>query len=168
MPRVTVRKYTHQGQYVTSWVGEVVRRTAEHVLLRATWTRPSTAVADLVFEPGDIFLEYYYPKQPYSVWEVRGGATDTLKGWYCNVGLPLDTGGDVFEVRDLLLDVLVYPDGRYTVLDEDEFAVARASGLSPELVAVAQDAVGAIISLVERREAPFGMIAHGIHVAGSA
>lgn len=165
MPQVTVRKYTHQGQYVTSWTGEVVRRTAEHVLLRATWTRPSTAVVDLVFEPGDIFLEYYYPHQPYSVWEVRGGSTDALKGWYCNVGLPLAAAGDVFEVRDLLLDVLVYPDGRYTVLDEDEFATA---GLPPELAALALAAVGAITALVERREAPFDAIAQVTRVAGSA
>src|SRR4051794_41025513 len=104
---ITVRKYTYRGDFVTSWQGQVVERTADHVLLRAAWSRDPTPVAGLIFEPGDVFLEYYYPRRPYSIWGVHTADGARLKGWYCNICVPLDVATATFDVRDLLLDVLV-------------------------------------------------------------
>jgi predicted RNA-binding protein associated with RNAse of E/G family len=151
---VTVHKYTYRGEFSASWQGEVLERTPGHVLLKATWTRDPTPVECLVFEPGDIFLEYYYPQRPYSIWGVYTPEA-TVKGWYCNVCVPVDVNAAVFEVRDLLLDVLVYPDGSHAILDEDEFAAARADDLPPNLAITAEEAVQAILDLVARREVPF-------------
>ena len=44
-----------------------------------------------------------------------------LRGWYCNVGKPALLDGDCLSYVDLALDLLVFPDGRQVVLDEDEF-----------------------------------------------
>jgi protein associated with RNAse G/E len=152
---ITVHKYTYRGEYAASWQGVVVERSADHVLLRARWTRDPTVVEQLTFAPRDVFLEYYYPRRPYSIWGIYTPDGVRLKGWYCNVCLPLDVTATVFEVRDLLLDVLVYPDGRYAILDEDEFAAARALDLPPDQAASAEHAVQAILELVAERAAPF-------------
>ena len=44
-----------------------------------------------------------------------------LRGWYCNIGKPALLDGDCLSYVDLALDLLVFPDGRQFVLDEDEF-----------------------------------------------
>jgi predicted RNA-binding protein associated with RNAse of E/G family len=155
---LTVRKFTYRGDYVTSWHGKVVERTDEFVLVRATWTRGATPVERLVFEPGDIFLEYYYTGRAYSIWGVYTPDGKILKGWYCNVCVPLDVSETTFDVRDLLLDVLVYPDGSYSILDEDEFAMACKDGLPAELAMLARQAVAEIEAQLARRVKPFDVI----------
>ncbi len=156
--RMTIRKFTYRGDYVTSWDGDVVERTDEYVLVRAMWTRGSTAVERLVFEPGDLFLEYYYAGRPYSIWGVYTSDGATLKGWYCNICEPLDMGATTFDVRDLLLDVLVYPDGSYSILDEEEYAAAYADDLSPELAHLARRAVTEIEQQLAQRITPFDVV----------
>jgi predicted RNA-binding protein associated with RNAse of E/G family len=150
---VTVHKLSYRGEFITSWQGEVVERTPAHLLLRARWERAPTPVEHLVFEPGDLFLEYYYARRPYSLWGVYTADGTRLKGWYCNVCEPVDLDGSVLKVRDLLLDVLVSADGRQAVLDRDEFAAA--TDLPAGLAALAEAAVVEIQDLVARRATPF-------------
>ncbi|GAC1433699.1 MAG: DUF402 domain-containing protein [Chloroflexota bacterium] len=151
--RITVHKMTYRGEYVTSWDGEVVEQADDCLVLSARWTRPAVAVGVLTFEPGDVFLEYYYPHRPYSLWGVYDPDAVTLKGWYCNVGLARYVDEGTIEVRDLILDVLVLPDGRHEVLDRDEFAAA--GDLPADLAATAESGVAAILALVAARTRPF-------------
>ena len=55
-----------------------------------------------------------------------------LKGWYCNVTKPAQVQDDELTFVDLALDLWVWPDRRYLVLDEDEFDDLAASTYSPE------------------------------------
>jgi len=57
------------------------------------------------------------------------------------VSLPAQIKPGVIGFVDLALDLLVYPDGRWLILDEDEF---RAMGLD---AAVSERAVGALNEL---------------------
>ncbi len=66
-----------------------------------------------------------------------------LKGWYCNVGKPAVIEDGILSYVDLALDLWVSPDGKQTVLDEDEF---KALELDEELKA------GALKGLDELKE----------------
>jgi predicted RNA-binding protein associated with RNAse of E/G family len=56
-----------------------------------------------------------------------------LIGCYCDVVTPLQKIGGAYYLRDLLLDLWVWPDGRCQELDWPEFEAARAQGLlTPE------------------------------------
>ena len=46
---------------------------------------------------------------------------ERLVYWYCDI-VDLEIDGDSYIFTDLLVDVLVYPDGHVEVLDLDEFA----------------------------------------------
>lgn len=59
--------------------------------------------------------------------------TDTLLYWYCDiVDYDYDEKNDTYIITDLLADVIVYPDGFVKVVDLDELAAARQSGLLGE------------------------------------
>jgi len=157
---ITVTKRDWRGQVVYSWQGEARARGGGHVVLRAVWNGPGTArVADeVVFEIGDVFYEHYYDGKPYGLWQVLTPEEGVLKCWYCNISTPAVFGDGAITFRDLLLDVLLYPDGRREVLDRDDLARALDEGLDPALAAIAEQGVREVLDLIERRQPPFDQV----------
>jgi predicted RNA-binding protein associated with RNAse of E/G family len=155
---VTVTKLNWRGETVYSWEGEAVTRAPGYVTLRAVWKGPGTVrvAADVVFERGDVFYEHYYDGKPYGLWQVLTPDERALKCWYCNISAPTHVSDDTITFRDLLLDVLLLPDGTCHVLDRDELARARAEGLDPALAALAEEGAREVLDLIATGQPPFG------------
>mgnify|MGYP000358628231 CR=1 FL=1 len=50
--------------------------------------------------------------------------------WYCDIiETHYDEKENIYTFNDLLIDVIVYPDGQVEVLDMDEFADAMEQGI---------------------------------------
>ena len=76
--------------------------------------------------------------------------------FYCNVGLPLEVSGHTLRFVDLDLDVRIFPDGRWDLLDEDEFIDhAALFGYPPDTQRAARQAVSDIIARWHARLSPF-------------
>lgn len=127
MASITVIKLNSLGQEIIRYRGEVLRRADSYVLLEAHFNRPDHSLGEIVLRPGDRFVEVYYSDRWYNIFAVHAREDGRLKGWYCNVGRPADIGAEAVSYVDLALDLLVYPDGRQEVLDEDEFSGLRLS-----------------------------------------
>jgi len=141
---------------IFSWQGEVIEEDAERLVLRAPWVGDKPLfLGYTIFEAADIFVETYFRDRWYSIWEVQSHRTGRTKGWYCNVCQPLEIDGDQVRFVDMELDVFVFPDGRYVVLDEDELEMAM---LTPEVKAAARTGLDEVLQLVEGRVAPFDHI----------
>lgn len=155
---VTVTKLNWRGQKVYAWQGQVTAREPGHVLLRATWAGPGVVrvADDVTFEMGDVFHEHYYDDKPYGLWQVLGPDERTLKCWYCNISTPADVDDESIVFRDLLLDVLLLPDGSTRVLDREELAQARAEGLDPTLAALAEQGLDEVLAMIAAGQPPFG------------
>jgi predicted RNA-binding protein associated with RNAse of E/G family len=74
-------------------------------------------------------------------------ASGTILGFYCDITTPLRKVDDEYFVQDLLLDLWVFPDGRFQELDWDEFNAAVQQGLLP--LDYQQNAVNTLNLLVE-------------------
>jgi uncharacterized protein len=82
-----------------------------------------------------------------------------LRNFYCNVAMPLSLQGNTISYIDLDLDVRVYPDGSYKVLDEDEFAQHTIDFNYPKsLQERALQAVNEIITLAKSGAGPFSIL----------
>ena len=57
----------------------------------------------------------------YNIYEIYDRDSDLLKAWYCNVTRPVCMHDLMISYDDLALDLLVFPDARQLLLDEDEF-----------------------------------------------
>ncbi len=144
MTSIDVIKLDINGQEVVRYTGQVLQQDREHILLEAFFSRKDTPVDEIVLAKGDRFLETFYTNRWYNIFEVHGKNDDHLKGWYCNVGYPADISDGSVSYVDLALDLLVYPNGRQVVLDEDEFA---GLPISPE---IRQQALKALEELKQR------------------
>ena len=154
---VTVTKLNWQGRHVYAWQGELIARTAGHVVLRAVWHGPGTVQVspEVTFDSGDVFYEHYYDHKPYGLWRVLSPDEQTLKCWYCNISTPAAFDGDNISFRDLLLDVLLLPDGSRRILDREELEAARAQGLDASLAALAEHGVREVLDLIDNSRPPF-------------
>jgi len=119
---IFVVKCNPDGKETWRYPGRVVWQTTSAVLIEAWFNRSEVDVHGMMFRQGDRFIELYYSDRWYNIFEVYEGKNGPVKGWYCNVSFPAEFIDGSVVYRDLALDLLVFPDGRQLLLDEDEFS----------------------------------------------
>jgi len=133
--KISVVKNDSIGEYVFQYEGEILRTTEKGLLLRAIFGMPKVVVTqDVDFVKGDIFYEYYLFGKWFNIYEVHEGKAERLKAWYCNLSRPMLYHEGMIKFDDLALDLLVYPDGQYKVLDREEFRKLAISGHERRMV----------------------------------
>jgi protein associated with RNAse G/E len=126
--KITVIKQNPKMQETWRYSGTVISRKDDSLVIEAYFDRDDMDFYGMRLCKGDRFIETYYFNRWYNIFEVRDRIDNHLKGWYCNISSPaIEKDGQVIY-KDFALDLLVFPDGRQIVLDEDEFA---ALDLSP-------------------------------------
>jgi uncharacterized protein len=118
---VTVIKHNHLGQERWRYTGNVLKRAENAILIQAYFDRQDLPFHGIVLAQGDRFLEVYFSDRWYNIFEIHDRQDDHLKGWYCNLTRPAEISRDTISYIDMALDLLVYPDHTFLVLDEDEY-----------------------------------------------
>lgn len=122
---IQVIKLDIQRQETWRYTGRVLRRWPNAVLLEARFNRDDIPFHGILLGRDDRFVEIFYADRWYNIFEIHDREDNRLKGWYCNVTMPAEIENGRVAYVDLALDLLVYPDGRQLVLDEDEFAALQ-------------------------------------------
>jgi protein associated with RNAse G/E len=121
MENITVVKQDFQGIESWRYEGKLISRSPNKIVIEAFFDREDTPVEGVILQRGDRFIETYYSDRWYNIYEIQEQLSGQLKLWYCNVAYPAEINNHSISYRDLALDLLVYADGKQTVLDEDEF-----------------------------------------------
>jgi protein associated with RNAse G/E len=99
----------------------VLEKNGSQITLQAFFNNKDTVYHGIPLLNGDRFVETYFTDRWYNIFEIHARDDDHLRGWYVNIALPAELDGNRLSYIDLALDMLVFPDGRQIVLDEDEF-----------------------------------------------
>jgi protein associated with RNAse G/E len=154
---VLVRKIDYgTGYVVLSWPGTLIEHSAEWIVVRAPFAPLAVEpvfVDGVPFAAGDVFTEFYPLGHWFNVFHIADAA-GTPKGWYCNVTRPVELDDEGLRYVDLALDLFVHPDGRYTVLDEDEFELESQGTYAPADVAAARAGLAELIHLAQSNSLP--------------
>ena len=150
---VTVRKFLYDGTPNYVWEGRMVERDDELVVLEAYFARDRRDLGYVVFERGDLFIEFYYFDRWYNVFQIYS-ATGELKGWYCNITKPATLLDGEIRFTDMALDLFAYPDGSSLPLDVEEFEQHATSLYSPSDTARARAAFRSGGTKATRRTCP--------------
>jgi protein associated with RNAse G/E len=118
---IQVSKRNIHDQETWRYRAELIRQQGNCLLLEAYFDREDMDLHGMKLARGDHFIEAWYTDRWYNVFEIHARQDDRLRGWYCNIGCPAKLEGDTLSYIDLALDLLVFPDGRQLVLDQDEF-----------------------------------------------
>lgn len=155
MERLKLRYRRGPGQ-ITVYEHELIHEDEQLIVTRAPF-RPS---ASLLAQVPQLKAQEYR-----AIWLVAAGEwhdlgkvydlDNRLIGYYCDIIRPLRRTADALEIDDLFLDLWVSPDGRWLVLDEDEFAEAIGQGwLEPSTAARARRELEELIAEVESGHFP--------------
>ena len=150
---IHVRKLKPGGNLDYAWDGVVVRCDDSGIVLRAEFNVDLVERNWATLRRGDIFHEFYFWDRWFNIFQISE-PNGTLKGWYCNVGQPpeLDNGNGDLNYVDLGLDVWTRPDGKYVVLDQDDFDALLSE--HPELTDGAEGGRDALLELVKSGRLP--------------
>ena len=142
---ITIIKLDVRHQETWRYEGRIVERGEKSLLIEAFFNRDDLDFHGITLKRNDRFLERYFLDRWYNIFEIHDREDDHLKGWYCNVTEPAEFSPDKIAYVDLALDLLVYPEGNYLVLDEDEFDVLHIDENNRQ---AALQALSELISLV--------------------
>lgn len=117
MSTITEIKTTLGGR-VETFACDLAERTAGRLVVLYQLPQ-AREVHGVWLPPGALTIGYFWRHRPYNLyhWVTAGGQT---LAYYFNIGEIVRWEPEVLEWRDLVVDVLATPDGRVTVLDEDE------------------------------------------------
>src|SRR5215211_3874224 len=150
---ITVRKFLYDGSPQYVWEGRIVELTDDVVVLEAYFTPDRRDLGYVVFERGDLFIEFYYVDRWYNVFQIYS-ANGMLKGWYCNITRPAELHDGEIRFTDLALDLFAYPDGSSLPLDVEEFEEHAATVYSPQDTVMARAAFDELLALHQAGELP--------------
>jgi protein associated with RNAse G/E len=125
MDEIVVVKLNPQGQEAWRYTGRVLQRRTNEVVIEALFNRDDMFVEDVLLRRGDRLVELFFADRWFNIFELHDRDSGAIKGWYCNITRPAELGPEQIRYVDLALDLLVTPDGRQRVLDEDEFELIQ-------------------------------------------
>ena len=149
---LTIHKLDENGLEVWNYTGTVLQRDESKIQIEARYNFRDKDLGKIQLRYGDRFLETHYADRWYNVFVIFDGESHHFKAWYCNITRPAAFDGDHIYAEDLALDLLVYPDLTWEILDEDEF---EGLALGEDERQQARRAIKQLIVLAQRGESPF-------------
>lgn len=149
---ITIHKLDENHAEVWNYQGTVLQRTDNVIRLEARYNYKDQDLGKIQLRFGDRFLETFYSDRWYNVLAIFDGEHDRFKAWYCNITRPASFDGDHIYYDDLALDLLVYADLTWEILDEDEF---ERLALDEDERQQAKRAIEQLVVMAQRGESPF-------------
>lgn len=152
--QITINSRKYDQRIRRSWMGGLIKQS-DTLLVVVGRFEFDVDHADLGFiRQGTVSFEHYWLERWYNVFRFHE-PDGSLRNYYCNISMPPTFENDVLDFVDLDIDVVVWPDNRYEVLDLDDFAQNTMKFSYPKYVVdKAQASLSEIIAMIENDELP--------------
>ncbi len=151
---ITVNSRKYDGRVRRSWTGGLISRNDELIVLVGRFDQ-NVKHSDLgSISQGTVSFEHFWLDRWYNIFRFHE-PDGTLKAWYCNVAMPATFDGAVLDFVDLDIDVVVWPDMKYEVLDRDDFEENSVKYGYPDRIKIAaESALTDLLTLVKKHNLP--------------
>lgn len=135
---VLIEKRNEFGKDGPIYPGTIIESSVPEpwIEVRATWTLGQVQVSGLRFEIDDELREFFSPRHPFNAFAVYSPKGE-LRGWYGNVTRPARCerrdGTLLVAWPDMMLDLVMLPDGTSVDLDDDELTESRFPQREPDM-----------------------------------
>ncbi len=117
---VTVNSRRYDLSIKRSWKCRLIERSDPFLLFVGEF-ECDVEHPDLgLIKRGTISYEYYWLDRWYNVFRFHEPNGD-FRNYYCNINRPPQFGNGVLDYVDLDIDIVVWPDWRYVILDTNEY-----------------------------------------------
>ena len=151
---ITVNSRKYDGSIRRTWTCELIEQQGSLLAMVGEFDM-TVDHRDLGrIEKGTISHEYYWLDRWYSVFRFHE-PSGSLRNFYCNINMPPSFSGDVLDLVDLDIDVLVWPDLSHHVLDRDDYERnATRFGYPNHINEKVEEALNELLELIKTRNLP--------------
>lgn len=151
---ITVKSRKYDGTVRRSWNCELLEQTGSRLVFVGTFDRDVSHPDLGRINKGTVSYEYYWLDRWYNIFRFHE-PSGTLRNFYCNINMPPQFSDGTLDYVDLDIDILVWPDYDYVVLDRDEYEQnAKTFGYPPEIDVKVQEALAQVLELIKTRNLP--------------
>lgn len=156
MKKIIVR-FIRPPNNINVWEHELILDSQNNIVSKFVFDGLPHAfkVAEIpVIENGYIGTTHEFVGKWYEIVKVID-KNDEIKGYYCNINEPFKRVEDGYEIFDLFIDLWVFPDGKYVILDEDELEKAIIERwVTAHQAKKARETIDQLIKMIEKGDFP--------------
>lgn len=147
--QITINSRKYDGHIRRTWPGGLISQSEEMLVVVGQF-REDVQHDDLgLIKQGTVSFEHFWVDRWYNIFRFHE-PDGQLRNYYCNITMPPTFADDVIDYVDLDLDVIVWPEKGYEVLDRDDLEKnAIKYGYPEEVVANAERSLAELINLIE-------------------
>ncbi len=150
---IKIQSYKHDGNIHRIWNETTVLKATKHVIIGGndkTLVTESDGRTWITREPAICYFHTDYWFNVISMIREKGIY------YYCNLGSPYIYDKEALKYIDYDLDIKVFPDMTYTLLDEDEYEYHRKKMGYPDVIDhILKRNVDKLIYWIHQRKGPF-------------
>ncbi len=152
---ITINSRKYDGKTHRSWSAELLEKDNSLLKLLGKFEKEITHQHLGVIRRATVSYEYYWLDRWYNVFSFYEPEGD-FRNYYCNINLPPTFDNDILDYVDLDVDILIWKDYSFSILDLDEFEEnARIYNYSKEIIIKTKETLSILIDRIERRKFPF-------------
>lgn len=129
----------------------VLAREGSHLVVLFI-ARVEMNVHGIVLPSGTATFGHFWSDRPYNVYHWLRPQDGSTIGYYVNLAAETHIAEDHLEWRDMIVDVLVSPEGTATVLDEDEIPAALPAPARDQIAAAQARVLAELPRLLDELE----------------
>ena len=156
MPKqpVTVNSRKYDLKIRRTWQCEMVEQNDEMIVLVGKFDRDVEHPGLGSIRRGTTSYEYFWFDRWYNIFRFHE-PDGSLRNYYCNVAMPPAFENGVLDYVDLDIDILVWPESSYEVIDRDDFEQNALKYDYPDDVRKrSEESVSELIALIDNGEMP--------------
>ena len=152
---ITINSRKYDGSIHRSWQATLIEQNTSLLKFVGEFDQEIKHQHIGVIRRGTVSYEYYWLDRWYNVFRFHE-PNGEFRNFYCNINLPPIFDNDVLDYIDLDIDVLIWKDFSYSILDLDEFEENAVIFKYPtELITKIQMNLKELIHQIEHRKFPF-------------
>lgn len=151
----TINSRKFDGQIQRSWKAELTNQNKSLLTFVGIFD-DEVIHPDLgVIRRGTISYEYYWLDRWYNIFQFHEPEGE-LRNFYCNISQPPQIHENTLDYIDFDIDILIWKDFSYLILDLEEFEEnKRILNYPADLIIKIYDSLSEIKTLIENRKFPF-------------
>lgn len=150
---IICRKF--DGQIHQTWKAELIKTHSSLLVFKGVFGKEIKHYHLGVIKPGTIAYEYFWLNKCYSIFKFLE-PDGRFRNFYCNINQHPILSESVLDYVDLDIDILVWEDCSFEILDLDEFAEnSQKYNYPADLIAKVDETLKELLYLLENKSFPF-------------
>lgn len=151
---VTINSRKYDDHIRRTWQGGLVHKSEELLILVGKFNEALDHRDLGHIAAGTVSFEHFWFDRWYNIFRFHQ-PDGRLKAYYANIAMPPNFNNNVIDYIDLDIDVVVWPDNRFEVLDRDDFDQNQVKyGYPSDVIENAEKGLSEVIALIDANGLP--------------